>query len=151
GDEVDAVLLTNALGQRKVFNTAYVFDRQGREIAKYRKTHLFNLAAQGDAISYCEADGFIPGDELCTFTVDGWRVGMSVCYDLRFPEFFQQLAKAGPCDLLAVPSAFTKATGEAHWELLLRARAVEWQAYVYAANQVGEHSPGRRSFGHSLI
>lgn len=146
-----AQIQQNDLGQKKVFNTAYVFDRSGIEIAKYRKTHLFNLAAAENVPRYCESDGFIPGQSPTVFTVDGWRVGMSVCYDLRFPEFYSQLAMMGPCDILVVPSAFTKATGEAHWQLLLRARAVEWQAYVFAANQCGEHAPGKTSYGHSLI
>ncbi len=143
--------LVNALGQRRVFNTCYVFGRQGELLGKYRKTHLFNLNGGPDQPRYCESDGFIPGDQPMSLTIDGFKVGMTICYDLRFPGLYSRLAEGGAPDVLCVPSAFTKGTGTAHWELLLRARAVEWQAYVFAANQTGVHGPGKESFGHSMI
>ena len=142
----------NAKGERRVFNTHYVFGREGDLLAKYRKTHLFNLNGDDGRPRYCESDAFIPGDKAAdVFEVDGWKVGLAICYDLRFPDFFTALAARATPDVLAVPSAFTKGTGLAHWELLLRARAVERQAYVFAANQVGEHSPGKETYGHSVV
>jgi predicted amidohydrolase len=142
----------NDKNQRRVYNTNYVFDREGKTIAKYRKTHLFNLRDASGKKLYCESDGFIPGNEAPkSFVVDGYRVGMAICYDLRFPSLFQRLAKDAPLDVLVIPSAFTRKTGEAHWELLLRARAVELQCFVFAANQTGEHAPGKESFGHSMV
>jgi len=150
-DQLPATALVNAKGERRVFNTAYVFGRQGELLAKYRKTHLFNLLGEGGQPRYCESDGFIPGTAPVSFTVDGFRVALSVCYDLRFPELYTRLAADGAPDVLAIPSAFTKGTGKFHWELLLRARAVEHQCYVYAANAVGVHAPSKESYGHSLI
>jgi predicted amidohydrolase len=150
-DRLPKDVLLNDKGQRRVFNTCYVFGRQGELLGKYRKTHLFNLSAEDGRPRYCESDGFIPGDKPVSLTLDGLAVGLSICYDLRFPEFYSKLATGGHPDVLAIPSAFTKATGKAHWELLLRARAVERQAYVFAANQTGTHGPGKESFGHSLI
>lgn len=145
-------VVTNADGHRKIYNTCYIYGRDGRLIAKYRKTHLFNLVQADKTASYCESDGYLAGDAPITISIDGWLVGLSICYDLRFPAFYDRLAaNAGDPDVILVPSAFTKTTGEAHWELLLRARAVERQAYVYAANQVGMHRPGKESFGHSMI
>jgi predicted amidohydrolase len=139
------------LGHRRVFNTSYVFDRQGQQVAKYRKTHLFNLLSpKGDAL-YCESDGFMAGDEPVSFDLDGFRVGLGICYDLRFPAYFERLAKDSPLDIIVLPSAFTLQTGMDHWELLLRARAVEQQAYMFAANQTGDHGRGRMSYGHSMI
>lgn len=144
--------ILNRDGHRKVYNTCYIYGRDGALIAKYRKTHLFNLVQADSSQSYCESDGYLAGDEPTTVTIDAWRVGLSICYDLRFPGFYDRIAAlAGDPDVILVPSAFTKATGQAHWELLLRARAVERQAYVFAANQVGVHRPGKESFGHSMI
>ncbi len=142
---------TGRLGHRRVFNTCYVFDRQGQRVAKYRKTHLFNLySPKGEAL-YCESDGFLAGAEPVSFELDGFRVGLAICYDLRFPSYFERLAKDGPLDVIVLPSAFTLQTGMDHWELLLRARAVEQQCYVLASNQVGDHGPGRSSYGHSMV
>jgi predicted amidohydrolase len=143
--------LVNSKGEKKVFNTSYVFGRDGSLVGKYRKTHLFNLIADDGTPTHCESDGFLAGDSAQSINVDGMKVGLSICYDLRFPEFYCQLAAGGPVDVIAIPSAFTLATGMYHWELLLRARAVEWQAYVIAANQTGVHSPGKASFGHAMV
>lgn len=139
-------------GHRKVFNTSYVFSRSGEMIAKYRKVHLFNLLGEQGQPTHKESDGFLQGDAITTALIDGLKVGMSICYDLRFGEFYSTMErKFGPVDVVVAPSAFTKHTGSAHWELLLRARAVEFQSYVYAANQVGCHSEGKESYGHGML
>lgn len=140
-----------APGQKKVYNTAHVFDRSGTEIASYRKVHLFNLKAPDGTPIYCESDGYLSGADPVTLNIDGFKVAMAICYDLRFHEFFAALARQGGFDAVILPSAFTRNTGKDHWEVLLRARAVEHQAYVIAANQTGEHSPGKISYGHSMI
>jgi predicted amidohydrolase len=150
-DELPDSVVLNANGHKRVFNTCYVFGRQGELLAKYRKTHLFNLYDESGKPKYCESDGFIPGDDVAALTIDGFRLGLSICYDLRFSELYDKIALAAPPDILAVPSAFTRGTGTYHWELLLRARAVERQCYVWAANQTGEHGPGKESFGHSML
>lgn len=150
-DQLSEKAVLSREGHKRVFNTLYVFGREGELLAKYRKTHLFNLYEDDGQPKYCESDGFLSGDKLVTLTIDGLKVALSICYDLRFPEFYNRLAKGGAPDVIAVPSAFTKGTGRYHWELLLRARAVEWQSYVFAANQVGEHAPGKESFGHAMI
>ncbi len=150
-DEVPESALRNKNGHRKVFNTSYVFGRDGSLLAKYRKTHLFNLTDSASGALYNESEGYLSGDQAVTCTIDGWKVGLSICYDLRFPRFYDLLEAQGAPEILLVPSAFTKGTGVAHWELLLRARAVERQAYVFAANQTGQHSPGKESYGHSMI
>lgn len=150
-DNLPADVVKNKNGHRRVFNTAYVFGRDGSLITKYRKTHLFNLTDAANGANYCESDGYIAGDKAVTCTIDGWKVGLSICYDLRFPRFYDMLEAQGSPEILLVPSAFTKGTGQAHWELLLRSRAVERQAYVFAANQTGTHSPGKESYGHSMV
>jgi predicted amidohydrolase len=151
GDHLPHDKLVNELGQKRVYNTTYVFGRDGTSLAKYRKIHLFNLLGEDGKPQYSESAGYIAGDKPVAVTIDGWRLGLTICYDLRFPELYGQLAQKDPPDVLVVPSAFTKMTGEAHWELLLRARAVERQCYVFAANQTGSHAPGKESFGHSMI
>jgi predicted amidohydrolase len=150
-DRLDDTVLYSRAGHRRVFNTSYVFGRDGSQLAKYRKTHLFNLYDDHGLPKYCESDGYIPGDALVAVEIDGFKLGMSICYDLRFPHLYDKLEADGPLDIIAVPSAFTKGTGLYHWELLLRARAVERQCYVYAANQTGQHGPGKESFGHSMV
>lgn len=156
--DLNIVLFAGSVGERpfgatsgKVYNTQYVFGRTGQIIAKYRKTHLFNLKGQDGKPLYCESDGYMAGDALTTFQLDGWRIALATCYDLRFPEMFARLAQSEAIDLLAIPSAFTQQTGMYHWELLCRARAVEYLCYVAAANQVGLHSPGKTSYGHAVV
>ena len=147
----EKVELEGRTGHKRVYNTSYVFGRDGRKIAKYRKTHPFNLMdAKGQPL-YCESDGFLSGDSLVTLEVEGYNVGLAICYDLRFPRLFERLAKARALDVILLPSAFTTQTGMDHWEVLIRARAIEQQAYVYASNQVGESSPGKSCYGHSMI
>ncbi|GBH27814.1 carbon-nitrogen hydrolase family protein [Burkholderia vietnamiensis] len=130
----------------RVLNTTLVFDPSGREAARYDKIHLFNFE-KGDE-SFDEARTIRAGDTVVAFDAPFGRVGLSVCYDLRFPELYRRM---GDCALLVVPSAFTHTTGRAHWETLLRARAVENQCYVLAAAQGGKHENGRRTWGHSML
>ncbi|WP_114814572.1 carbon-nitrogen hydrolase family protein [Paraburkholderia kururiensis] len=130
----------------RVLNTTLVFDPQGAEAARYDKIHLFSFE-KGEE-SFDEARTIRPGDTVRTFEAPFGRVGLSVCYDLRFPELYRRM---GDCALMVVPSAFTYTTGRAHWETLLRARAVENQCYVLAAAQGGKHENGRRTWGHSML
>jgi deaminated glutathione amidase len=130
------------------FNTSAVF-RRGQLLARYRKMHLFDVDLT-DGTRLCESAATSPGDEPAVVELDGVRVGLSICYDLRFPEFFLRQRQRG-VDVLALGAAFTRTTGQAHWHILLRARAIETQCYVVAAAQYGEHPRGRKTFGHSLI
>jgi deaminated glutathione amidase len=134
----------------KVFNSQYVFGRDGRTLAKYRKIHLFNLKDASGKPLYCESDGYAAGSESVVIEVDGWKVGLVTCYDLRFSGQFLKMMKQGPVDLICAPAAFTLQTGMYHWHLLCRSRAIESLAYVVAANQVGTHQPGKASFGHGV-
>ena len=147
----DDLQINKSKGFRRVFNTLYGFSSFGEQFVKYRKTHLFELSAFEDGASYSEAEGFLPGNKFVLCEYQGWNVGFAICYDIRFPRLFCEISREKPLDLLVVPAAFTEATGKRHWELLLRARAVENQCYVLAANQTGEHRDGKRSFGHSMI
>ena len=133
----------------RVLNTTLVFDPRGQVRARYDKRHLF--AFQRDEERYAEADTIVPGTDIAAFDLNGLRIGLSICYDLRFPEHYRTLSDPDPCDLFLVPAAFTYTTGEKHWELLLRARAVENLAYVAASAQGGRHPNGRRTWGHSMI
>jgi len=132
----------------RVRNACCVYRPDGRRAARYDKIHLF--AYDNGREQYDEGRVLEAGDTPVALDVDGWRVGLSVCYDLRFPELYRALMQP-PCDLICVPSAFTHTTGSAHWELLLRARAVENLCYVMAPAQGGVHDNGRRTFGHSLV
>ena len=130
----------------KVMNTMLVYDRDGTQIGLYHKMHLFGFSGLGER--YAEADTISAGGDVPKLAADGVPLAAGVCYDLRFPEFFRAQQ---PFDVLLLPAAFTYTTGKAHWELLLRARAVENQCYVIASAQGGEHKSGRRTFGHSMI
>ena len=130
----------------RVLNTTFVYAPDGRQAARYDKIHLFSFRHGHEA--YDEARTIRPGTEPAAFDAPCGRVGLSVCYDLRFPELYRAL---GDCALIVVPSAFTYTTGRAHWEMLLRARAVENQCYVLAAAQGGVHENGRRTWGHSML
>jgi len=134
---------------RRPFNAATLHDPQGRLLATYRKIHLFDVDAP-DGISYRESDGVTPGDQVVCVAVDGFRVGLSICYDIRFPELYRKLVDQH-ADIICIPAAFTAATGQAHWEVLCRARAIESQCYVVAPGQTGSHLGNRRTHGHSLI
>ena len=131
-----------------VRNSCCVYAPDGRLAARYDKIHLFAFAAAGE--QYDEGRVLEAGSEPVAVQAGALRVGLSVCYDLRFPELYRALMRP-PCDVISVPAAFTYTTGQAHWELLLRARAVENQCYVVAAAQGGRHENGRRTWGHSLI
>jgi predicted amidohydrolase len=137
-----------------VSNSVLVFNPQGQRVARYDKIHLFCF--DDGQQRYDEAATLTPGHQPVAFTLtdrqgQSWRVGLSVCYDLRFPELFRQLSQTQPCDLLVLPAAFTHTTGLAHWEVLLRARAIENLCHVMAPAQGGVHASGRRTFGHSLV
>jgi predicted amidohydrolase len=135
-------------GRDKLSNTSLVFDPEGRTVAVYRKIHLFDVEVGG--VVYRESDAEEPGDEPVVAEVEGWRIGLSVCYDIRFPELYRILALEG-AELVTVPAHFTTPTGKDHWHVLLRARAIENQLYVAAAAQVGETLPGKPAYGRSLI
>ena len=132
----------------RVRNSLLVWNPQGQRVARYDKIHLF--AFDNGRERYDESRVLERGDAPAAIDIEGWRVGLSVCYDLRFPELYRALMTP-PCDLIVVPSAFTHTTGQAHWALLLRARAVENQCYVLAPAQGGLHENGRRTWGHSLL
>jgi predicted amidohydrolase len=129
-------------------NTALMISPEGEITAEYRKIHMFDVIAGG--VEYRESSFEKAGDRLVVAEADRARIGMSICYDLRFPELFRSLLDLG-ADTYTVPSAFTAATGKPHWQPLLRARAIENQAFVLAANQVGEADPKFNSWGHSMI
>jgi deaminated glutathione amidase len=135
----------------RVRNACLVYGPDGRRVARYDKIHLF--AFDNGKERYDEGRVLEAGAGPLSFMAGGHRVGLSVCYDLRFPELYRALAAGDgpPCDLMCVPSAFTYTTGQAHWELLMRARAVENQCYVIAPAQGGLHENGRRTWGHSMI
>jgi predicted amidohydrolase len=130
------------------FNTSALFGPSGERLAVYRKIHLFDVNA--GPVSYRESESLAAGNQIVTAEVDGVTVGLSICYDLRFPELYLSLALRG-ARVLLVPSAFTAYTGAAHWHVLVRARAVDTGCFVVAANQVGVYLPGRECYGHSMI
>lgn len=135
----------------KLRNTTLVFDPQGNRVARYDKVHLF--AFQQGSESYREADTIEAGKAQAVVVHTPWaRVGLSICYDLRFPELYRAMVRAGEApDLILVPAAFTETTGQAHWEILLRARAIENQCYVLAIGQGGVHENGRCTHGNSML
>jgi predicted amidohydrolase len=135
-------------GREKLSNTSVVFDSDGSIVGVYRKIHLFDVEVGGHV--YRESDAEESGNEPVVVEAEGWTTGLTVCYDVRFPELYRILALRG-AELVTVPAHFTLYTGKDHWELLLRARAVENQYYVAAAAQIGETRPGRLSYGRSLI
>ena len=136
-------------GQEKFHNASVLLDPDGRVLAHYRKRHLFDVELPDGRIVR-ESDYLLPGDRIVCARTPLGALGLSICYDLRFPEHYRALADRG-AEILTAPSAFTRPTGEAHWHLLVRARAVENQCFIVAPNQVGFHGGDRTSFGHSLI
>ncbi|GGI18251.1 MAG: carbon-nitrogen hydrolase family protein [Oxalicibacterium faecigallinarum] len=130
----------------KVLNTMMVYDADGNRVSRYDKIHLFSFT-KGEE-SYDESRTIVHGTQVGTFDAPFGKVGLSVCYDLRFPELYRAM---GDCTLMVVPAAFTYTTGRAHWEILLRARAIENQCYVLAAAQGGRHPNGRTTWGHSML
>ncbi len=137
---------------QRVLNACGVWAPDGTLAARYDKIHLFRFEREGEAgrESYDEGASILAGRQPTALTAGGLRLGLSISYDLRFPELYRALM-VPPCDLIAVPSAFTYTTGRAHWETLLRARAIENQCYVIAPAQGGRHENGRRTWGHSLV
>ncbi len=138
----------------KLFNTTVVFGPDGAEIARYRKIHLFDIVAP-DGTGYRESNTYGAGDDVVTCEADGTRLGLAICYDVRFPELFLALRRAG-AEVIFLPSAFTLQTGKDHWEPLIRARAIETQCWMVAAATWGQHLDGARNeprftYGHSMI
>ena len=151
--ELGIHLLAGSIAERcedggKAFNTSVLIGPDGADLAVYRKIHMFDVEAGG--VVYRESEHGQPGEEIVSAPVDGFEIGLTVCYDLRFPELYRILAVRG-ARLIAVPSAFTAATGRDHWEVLLRARAIENQAFVLAPDQVGEAPPHYSLYGRSAI
>jgi len=133
----------------KAANRSFLIDRKGDIVARYDKIHMFDVDLAGGE-SYRESNTYRPGELAVVADLPWGRLGLTVCYDLRFPALYRALAEAG-ASFLAIPSAFTKQTGEAHWHVLMRARAIETGCYVLAAAQGGKHENGRETFGHSLV
>jgi len=133
----------------KIHNTSVLVDPQGNIASVYRKIHLFDVEI-GDGARYRESDLVAPGERLTVADTPVGQLGLSICYDLRFPELYRELVKLG-AELLAVPAAFTAKTGEAHWKVLLRARAIENQCFVLAPAQTGSHPGNRQTWGHAMI
>ena len=142
-------VLERAAGVDKPFNTSCMFDPRGELIARYRKVHLFDVDIAGH-VTVRESDTRQSGSDVVSVDTDVGRIGLSVCYDLRFPELYRRLASAG-AQIISIPSAFTFPTGAAHWEILVRARAIENQVYVIAPDQIGRSPSGVNDFGNSLI
>ncbi|HJS09538.1 MAG TPA: carbon-nitrogen hydrolase family protein [Pirellulales bacterium] len=133
----------------KARNTSLIFAPDGRILGRYSKVHLFDIDLPGRVTSK-ESDWIAPGTSAATTETALGRIGQAICYDLRFPELFRRLSADG-AEVIVVPSAFTHTTGRDHWEILVRARAIENQCYVLAPNQCGEPAPGMRTYGHSMI
>lgn len=130
-------------------NRSLLIDGQGQIVARYDKIHMFDVQlATGE--TWRESAAYAPGEQVVTAQTPAGRLGLAICYDVRFPALFQELGQQA-CDLIAIPAAFTVPTGQAHWHLLQRARAVEASAYVIAAAQAGTHQDGRQTYGHSLV
>jgi predicted amidohydrolase len=135
-------------GQERLANTSVLIDSDGSDVAVYRKIHMFDVEVEG--VSYRESENEQAGEEIVTAPLGDVQLGLSICYDLRFPELYRILAVRG-ARAVTIPSAFTAPTGRAHWEVLLRARAIENQLFVIAANQSGTAPPHYDSYGHSMI
>jgi predicted amidohydrolase len=133
----------------KAANRSFLIDRKGDIAARYDKIHMFDVDLAGGE-SYRESNTYRPGELAVVADLPWGRLGLTICYDLRFPALYRALAEAG-ASFLAIPSAFTRQTGEAHWHVLMRARAIENGCYVFAAAQGGRHEHGRETFGHSLV
>lgn len=134
----------------KFSNTCFVFGPDGEALAEYQKIHLFDVQVGDNTGSYRESETAEAGNKVSVFEYRGVKIGIAICYDLRFAGLFQQLERAG-AEVVVLPSAFTQKTGEAHWHTLIGARAIENQCYFAGCNQVGVHQNGRQTYGHSLI
>jgi predicted amidohydrolase len=136
-------------GEGRWANRAFVIDDRGEIAARYDKIHMFDVEL-GNGDDWRESNAYDAGDTLAVVDTPVGRLGLSICYDIRFPALYDALGRAG-CDVIAIPAAFTAPTGEAHWHVMQRARAIEASAFVVAAAQCGHHEDGRRTFGHSLV
>jgi nitrilase len=136
--------------ERRVANSSLLIDAAGKRVARYDKIHLFDVTIPGRDEQYRESTHVVPGRELVIADTPVGKLGLSVCYDMRFPELYRELVSKG-AEWLAMPAAFTVPTGRAHWETLLRARAIENLCYVVAPAQTGTHTSGRETYGDSLI
>lgn len=134
----------------KVYAACLLFNDRGEEVARYDKIHLFDVTVGDNGESYNESETILPGNQTIVVDTPFGRLGLAVCYDLRFPELFRAMLEEG-MEMVAVPAAFTALTGKAHWEILVRARAIENLAFVIAAAQGGYHRNGRETYGHSMI
>jgi nitrilase len=134
----------------RAYGSCLVYDHRGEQVARYDKIHLFDVHIRERDERYHESGHTCPGEQVVVLDTPVGRMGLAVCYDLRFPELFRQLAAQG-AEIFALPSAFTEATGRAHWEVLIRARAIENLAYIVAPAQGGLHVNGRETYGHSLV
>ena len=152
-EETGAWLLAGSMvvkvGEEKLANRSMLFSPDGKLAATYDKIHMFDVDLEGGE-SYRESATYQPGENACLTDLPWGKLGMTVCYDMRFPYLYRDLAHAG-AQFLTVPSAFTVPTGRAHWHVLLRARAIETGCFVIAAAQVGQHFPKRKTYGHSII
>jgi predicted amidohydrolase len=136
-------------GDERTYNTSVLFDRNGVEQARYRKIHLYDVQIPGQ-VDALESVTIAPGEEVVTADIDGHTAGLAICYDLRFPELFRGLMEQG-AEFMFLPAAFTLFTGKDHWEVLIRARAIENQAYMLASGQQGKDKRGRTTYGRSMI
>lgn len=146
---VGGSLLERSAVPGRYHNTCTVYGRDGSLLARYRKVHLFDVDIPGH-VTHRESESKVAGEAVVTVPTDLGRLGVAICYDLRFPELFRRLGAAG-AEIVCLPSAFTFPTGAQHWEILVRARAIENQVYVVAANQIGRSPSGVQDFGHSLV
>ncbi|RTZ14327.1 carbon-nitrogen hydrolase family protein [Vibrio aquaticus] len=133
-----------------VTTTSLLFSPQGELVSHYDKLHMFDVDVADSHKRYRESETFMPGSQIVTYPTPFAHLGLSICYDVRFPSLYSELARLG-ANLIVVPAAFTAVTGQAHWESLLRARAIETQSWVVAVNQVGIHPCGRETWGHSMV
>lgn len=139
-----------APNQQKVYAACLVYNDQGQCVARYDKIHLFDVTIPESKESHSESNTIVPGQDVVVIDTPFGKLGIAVCYDLRFPELFRLMQIKG-AEIVALPAAFTQATGLAHWEVLIRARAIENQIYMLAAAQTGEHPNHRKTYGHSMI
>jgi predicted amidohydrolase len=150
--ELDIWLMIGSIAIRigeKAANRCYLFSPEGKKVVSYDKIHMFDVDIPGDK-KYQESNSYRAGNTAVVVPTPYGKIGLSICYDVRFPYLYRALAHAG-AEILTVPAAFTYVTGKAHWHTLLRARAIENGAYVFAPAQVGDHADGRKTFGHSLV
>lgn len=145
-------LMEKVPNEKRIYNSTFVFNREGKEIAHYRKIHMFDIVGP-DGTAYKESATVKPGENVVVYDLDGFKIGCAICYDIRFAELFLELEKAR-ADVIVLPAAFTLQTGKDHWEVLARARAIETQTYFAACGQTGStvsNGERRHTYGHSLV